>query len=58
VAVEAAWAVVVAWGAAAAWAEVVVWAAAAWGAAAGAKDKQTADGGRSYEKKIKHHEFV
>jgi hypothetical protein len=23
-----------------------------------AKDKQTADGGRSYEKKIKHHEFV
>ena len=23
-----------------------------------AKDKQTADGGRSYEKKIEHHEFV
>jgi hypothetical protein len=25
---------------------------------AGARDKQTANGGRSYEKKIKHHEFV
>jgi hypothetical protein len=25
---------------------------------ADAKDKQAADGGRSYEKKIKHHEFV
>jgi hypothetical protein len=47
-------AVVVAAWAAAAWAVAAAWVAAAW-AAEDAKDKQTADGGRSYEKKIKHH---